>query len=461
MSCNCYADAASTVIRASGRVSVSGSGTASDPYVISEAAAASTLALQVRDSGTVNLTLLGSGTTDDPYVLRADTGSASNLRSLGDVSSTPNVQQGAAPIWIGSPTGGHFEFRLPGVRYTTHAARGNGLYQGETIRETDTAGRFEWDGSQWVDLVPTTVAPSAFPPSIVQDAGTLSSTLDWNTLTVRSGIYRIGGLTSSSNAPAGAYGFGTLLVLMSGLSVTQTYYSHSYARLYQRTKWNASDWTGWTSPANQDDLNSSVNALNATIAQLRTDATNGDTDIRSNLATEVVNRTNQDNALLSNINTRATYDFVNALRSDAVNGDTNLQNSINQLRTDAQSGDTNLQGSINNEAGTRAAADAYLQGSINQLNQYRTLNQGGASKAQRGTGVITQWNYSSTTNNYYGTYTINLSGFNSHAPIVTPQSQDSGGVIAQVFNVSGNQFTIMLVRRNAADTGFYWHALGD
>lgn len=81
------------------------------------------------------------------------------------------------------------------------------------------------------------------------DRGTLGS-VDWNTV-VTSGVYRVGySGTKPTNFPGGAYGYGTLNVVASGNSVTQTYTVHqSPSFTYTRTKWNASDWGSWDSSA--------------------------------------------------------------------------------------------------------------------------------------------------------------------------------------------------------------------
>lgn len=291
--CSCAGiGAGPTIIRGGPGIDVAGSGVPADPFVLSAASSdALALALAVRDSPTVDLTLSGTGTTDDPYVLRGDTSGASNLRGLGDVSATPAVVQGAVPLWMGTPTGGHFEFRLPGTRYTTHAARGNGLYQGEQIKETDTGARFEWDATQWVSLDP--VIPSfALDPSVLQSAGTLSTSTDWNTLSTKSGIYRTSGITSGSNAPSGAYGFGTLQVLMSGNSVTQTYWTHGTPNVYTRTKWNAADWTGWTQLATNSMLTAETTARTA-----------ADTALQTSLTAETTARTSAVSALSTRVTT--------------------------------------------------------------------------------------------------------------------------------------------------------------
>lgn len=305
--CSCAGGSTPTIIRAGAGLTMSGSGVPADPYVFDTVATdALALALTVRDTTTLDLTLSGTGTTDDPYVLKGDTSGAANLRSLGDVSATPSVQQGTVPIWIGTPTGGHFEMRLPGTRYTTHAARGNGLYQGEQIKETDTGARFEWDGTQWVSLDPT-IPSFALDPSVLQSGGTLASSVDWNTLTTKSAIYRIGGVTSTNNSPTGAYGFGTLQVLMSGNSITQTYWAqNATGPVYTRTKWNASDWTAWIALATTASVTAEATARAA-----------GDAGLQTSISTETTARTAADSALSSRLTSVETI-AADLNRTDAI-----------------------------------------------------------------------------------------------------------------------------------------------
>jgi hypothetical protein len=293
MACtNCGGDAR-TIITDGDGVTFTGVGTAVDPYVPHLSDLSSQIAFEVRDSQSINFTLFGSGLPSDPYVLTGDTSSASRLANLADVSSSVAPTQGQVPMWIGSSAAGQFQFRLPGTRYTTHATRGNGTFQGEQIKETDTGSRFEWDGSQWVSLDSTSVPPSALDPSVVQSKGTIGSTTDWNTLT-NSAIYRVNGaVTSSNNSPVGAYAYGTLVVANSGLSTTQTYWTHITNKVWYRTKYNAADWQAWASVATNGDVSAEITARQ-----------NADATLQSNVDAEVSARTYAISKLSSTVSAR-------------------------------------------------------------------------------------------------------------------------------------------------------------
>lgn len=276
MSCSCASDAGQVILVGAGGISVTGSGTPTDPYRASAGQDNdSSIQLEVRDSSTVNMSIFGSGTTADPYVVSADTASASSLRGLGDVYGANIMAPGQVPIWIGSASSGRFEFRTPGTRYTTSSTRGPGLFQGEQIKETDTGKRYEWDGSQYVSLDVALPTATDFTTALVS-RGTVAPSTDWNTLAQAPGIYRIQTWEAGKNTPPGAYNFGTLVVFVSGLSVTQRYSAHSSGFEYVRTKWNESDWTSWArlySSSEGDALANRATALESRATTLENTST--------------------------------------------------------------------------------------------------------------------------------------------------------------------------------------------
>ena len=72
-----------------------------------------------------------------------------------------------------------------------------------------------------------------------------TNAIDWNTVT-NPGVYFVSALTT--NAPAGAYQYGSLIVTRNGNLVTQEYVPHTSGttgRIVKRSKFNASDWTSW------------------------------------------------------------------------------------------------------------------------------------------------------------------------------------------------------------------------
>lgn len=104
---------------------------------------------------------------------------------------------------------------------------------------------------------------------------TLGGTTDLNTL-VSNGVYRAAGSSTYVNFPAGAYTFGTLVVHATGNSVTQVYYPHNdnsaQIAAYERTKWNASDWFGWTAISKDGHVHAASEITSGTLDEARLEA---------------------------------------------------------------------------------------------------------------------------------------------------------------------------------------------
>jgi hypothetical protein len=132
-----------------------------------------------------------------------------------------------------------------------------------------------WDGSQWRSFSTTTTDAGALTTGTLANArldyGMIAAVRgdrsvdapmsndqvngDWNSI-LQPGVYRIYAGNTNSNAPAGAYMYGTLVVFGAGggiASRTQVYYSHQ-GGAYWRTAWNGNDWGGWVGAANSTDL---------------------------------------------------------------------------------------------------------------------------------------------------------------------------------------------------------------
>lgn len=80
-------------------IAISGSGTASDPFVITSDAASFATTFVAQDTPTVNLTLVGSGTVADPLILSASSVLAMTQLSDWDDPAGPGV--GEVPVWNG------------------------------------------------------------------------------------------------------------------------------------------------------------------------------------------------------------------------------------------------------------------------------------------------------------------------------------------------------------------------
>lgn len=257
MACNCHGTGIGVQITAGDGIDVAGSGSASNPYLISSKLLDHPL-LSVRDSDTVNLTLFGSGAVDDPYTLSADTGAATALVNLSDVQS-PSPVAGVVPTWVGAPIGGHFEFQPNGVYYCTTATRPDAAhrYQGLQIKETNTGKRYEWDGTTWVDITPS-ATPTTFAagnltgtlldstlPARIQQYGQLLTNVDLNTVQT-TGWFRGSALT---NQPQGGSDWWFYQVQAHGsgstANISQTAYRYQSTDIWQRVRLNNGTWTAW------------------------------------------------------------------------------------------------------------------------------------------------------------------------------------------------------------------------
>lgn len=98
--CGCAGTSCSCVIQGGNGIEVEGAGTETNPYVISGGGAGGGGGvLTVRDTQTVDLSLLGGGTEANPYLLSADATVA--LDDLTDVTA-PNPANGNVLAWNGT-----------------------------------------------------------------------------------------------------------------------------------------------------------------------------------------------------------------------------------------------------------------------------------------------------------------------------------------------------------------------
>lgn len=92
LGCGCKVSAGDGII-------ISGSGTASDPFVITSEVTSFAASFVAQDTTTVNMNLVGSGTNADPFILSADTSIAMTQLSDWDDPAGPSV--GDVPVWNG------------------------------------------------------------------------------------------------------------------------------------------------------------------------------------------------------------------------------------------------------------------------------------------------------------------------------------------------------------------------
>jgi hypothetical protein len=193
MACCGSAGKCSCILQEGTGISVIGSGTTTDPYIIEATLVDLNNFLTVADTATVNLTLTGSGTTENPLQLRAySTMRLTDLLDVDDPGGSPSV--GESPVWVGSGSTGHWEFLIPppspaGATNVANGLSGIGDVGDPVVIETsgvwgvgslaglggdstiglpiyvDSAGdiRAKPAASTWAELTgkPTTFAPSA------------------------------------------------------------------------------------------------------------------------------------------------------------------------------------------------------------------------------------------------------------------------------------------------------------
>lgn len=105
----CGGSGCSCLIQAGTGITVEGSGTPTNPYVITSQTPELADTFRVRDTPTVNMTITGSGTTGDPYELRAEsTLKLSQLADVQDPQGGPSA--GESPVWVGTGATAHWEF---------------------------------------------------------------------------------------------------------------------------------------------------------------------------------------------------------------------------------------------------------------------------------------------------------------------------------------------------------------
>lgn len=98
--CGCSGSTCSCLVTGGSGVSVSGTGTEANPYVIDVIGSDISGTLQVLDTPSVDLTVTGAGSTADPYVLSAVATVA--LTALSDITSGDTPASGDVPVWNGS-----------------------------------------------------------------------------------------------------------------------------------------------------------------------------------------------------------------------------------------------------------------------------------------------------------------------------------------------------------------------
>lgn len=109
---SCGEGVCSCLIQGGDGIVVTGSGTKANPYKVTRDNPGLADSLRVNDTDTVNMSLFGSGTVGDPFVLSAV--ATMKLQQLSDVQDPQGGPiAGDVPVFVGAGVTGHFEFQPP------------------------------------------------------------------------------------------------------------------------------------------------------------------------------------------------------------------------------------------------------------------------------------------------------------------------------------------------------------
>jgi len=134
-------------------ITITGIGTAADPFVIVNSGANLASALVVGDTATINMTRTGAGTNVDPIIISGDV--IMKLQQLQDVSNPAGAPvAGQRPVYVGtSGTDGHWEFQTNWPQYTTAGRPAVGTAPAGFVYFDTTLGKPVWrkSNTQYVD----------------------------------------------------------------------------------------------------------------------------------------------------------------------------------------------------------------------------------------------------------------------------------------------------------------------
>lgn len=155
--CGCSGSSCGCKVEAGTGIAVTGVGSSSAPYVITNTAGTLAESFGVTDTPSLNLTLAGAGTPLNPFNLSGVVTLA--LTSLSDVNDPEGAPvAGETLIWVGSGGGAHWEFQRQFRSFTT-AGRSTAASAGAGGTYYDTTlGKPAWStGAVWKDAAGTTI----------------------------------------------------------------------------------------------------------------------------------------------------------------------------------------------------------------------------------------------------------------------------------------------------------------
>lgn len=122
----CGKQTCSCIINAGYGIEVTGTGSATDPYVIESDIGALSDILRVVDSNSINFSVSGTGTVEDPLTITGiSTLRLTDLADVADPSGLPTA--GESPVWVITSGVGHWEFQVPPANPSGSVNVGAGL----------------------------------------------------------------------------------------------------------------------------------------------------------------------------------------------------------------------------------------------------------------------------------------------------------------------------------------------
>ena len=154
-------DGSETKVNAGSNVTVTGSGTTADPYVIAATGGSAADGSETKVNAGSNVTVTGSGTTADPYVIAATGGSAAD-GSETKVNAGANITvtgsgTTADPYVIGGSAGGGGSFARDSLSSGTVTVKSDRLGGSFTVLSNPAPGEYELTVQAGAHVANTTI----------------------------------------------------------------------------------------------------------------------------------------------------------------------------------------------------------------------------------------------------------------------------------------------------------------
>jgi hypothetical protein len=149
--CNCAGQTCGCLVIAGDGIEVTGIGSATSPYVVTNIASDLFNSLAVSDTTTLDLSMIGGGTNVDPFIIQGNV--TLKMQQLSDVNDPEGAPvAGEVPIYVGTGVGAHWEFRFPFRAFTTAGRPAANTVAAGGVYYDTTVSKPAWsDGIAWRD----------------------------------------------------------------------------------------------------------------------------------------------------------------------------------------------------------------------------------------------------------------------------------------------------------------------